>query len=95
MSRQLATTKMSSRGQIVIPEEIREQLGLETGTKFVVIAEDDTVVLKTITPPSKKELKALLSKVRNQVKKSGIKRSEVEKIIKAERIKAKKIKNVE
>ncbi|WP_082160420.1 AbrB/MazE/SpoVT family DNA-binding domain-containing protein [Candidatus Coxiella mudrowiae] len=64
MSRQLATTKMSSRGQIVIPEEIREQLGLETGTKFVVIAENDTVVLKTITPPSKKELKALLSKVR-------------------------------
>ncbi|WP_251365872.1 AbrB/MazE/SpoVT family DNA-binding domain-containing protein [Coxiella-like endosymbiont of Rhipicephalus sanguineus] len=37
MLRQLATTKMSSRGQIVIAEEIREQLGLETGTKFVVL----------------------------------------------------------
>lgn len=62
ISHQLATTKMSSRGQIVIPEEIREQLGLETGIKFVVIAENDTVVLKTITPPSKKRTQGLVIK---------------------------------
>ncbi len=27
----LATTRLSSKGQIVIPEEIREQMGLHTG----------------------------------------------------------------
>lgn len=46
----------------MIPEEIREQLGLETGTKFVVIAENDTVVLKTITPPSKKRTQGFVIK---------------------------------
>ncbi len=37
---------MSSKGQIVIPEEIRNALHLKTGTKFVVIGEGDVVVLK-------------------------------------------------
>ena len=31
----LATTKLSSKGQVVIPEEIRNRLGLETGAQFV------------------------------------------------------------
>ena len=49
---QLATTKMTSNGQIVIPEEIRKQLGLKTGSKFIVLGNKDVVVLKAITPPS-------------------------------------------
>ena len=32
----LSTTRMSSKGQVVIPEEIRQRLGLETGAQFVV-----------------------------------------------------------
>ncbi len=33
----LATTKLSSKGQVVIPEEIRLRLGLKEGTQFVVV----------------------------------------------------------
>ncbi|HDN94572.1 MAG TPA: AbrB family transcriptional regulator, partial [Nitrospirae bacterium] len=33
----LATTKMSSKGQIVIPEDIRKRLGLKPGAQFVVV----------------------------------------------------------
>lgn len=36
-----ATTKLSSRGQVVIPEEIRISLGLNEGDQFVVIGEGD------------------------------------------------------
>ena len=36
MSKTIATTKMSSRGQIVIPESIRKQLGLVPGAQFGV-----------------------------------------------------------
>ena len=43
-----ATTKMSSKGQVVIPEAIRNALGLEAGSEFVVVAEGDVVILKTI-----------------------------------------------
>ena len=39
-----ATTKMSSKGQVVIPEEIRRRLKLKTGAQFVVIGEDDVVM---------------------------------------------------
>ena len=40
---QYATTKMSSKGQVVIPEQIREQLHLREGEQFVVIGRGDTV----------------------------------------------------
>ena len=48
----VATTKLSSKGQVVIPEEIRRRLGLKTGSQFVVVGNKDTVVLKAIAPPS-------------------------------------------
>jgi len=47
-----ATTKMSSKGQIVIPEEIRKQLKLKSGTQFMVLGQRDVVILKTLSPPS-------------------------------------------
>ena len=47
-----ATTTLSSKGQVVIPEEIRIQLGLETGAQFVVIADRDVVIFKLLEPPS-------------------------------------------
>ena len=37
----IATTKLSSKGQVVIPEEIRKQLGLKEGDQFVVVGQDD------------------------------------------------------
>ena len=43
----IATTKLSSKGQVVIPELIRKKLGLEPGTEFVVLGDKDVVVLKT------------------------------------------------
>ena len=46
----IATTKMSSKGQVVIPETIRKKLGLKPGTEFVVLADDGVVILKEITP---------------------------------------------
>jgi len=48
----VATTKLSSKGQVVIPEQIRRQLGLETGTQFVAVADGDLVVLRVIRPPT-------------------------------------------
>ena len=31
----LSTTRLSSKGQVVIPEEVRDRLGLEVGVQFV------------------------------------------------------------
>ena len=46
-------TKMSTRGQIVIPEEVRNDLGLEAGSQFVVYGnkEADSILLKKLEFP--------------------------------------------
>ena len=73
----LATTKMSSKGQVVIPEIIRKQLGLKTGSQFVVVGEKDTVILKSISPPSMDEFGKLLAQARKQAKEAGMKKSDI------------------
>ncbi len=76
-----ATTTMSTKGQVVIPEEIREQLGLEPGTQFIVVAERDVVVLKTLRPPPMSEFAALLTRARAVAKATNLKRGDIQKAI--------------
>ena len=71
---ELSTTKMSSKGQVVIPEAIRERLGLKPGTQFLVVAGKDAVILKAITPPSMDEFDELLADARRQARRAGLKR---------------------
>jgi AbrB family looped-hinge helix DNA binding protein len=73
----LATTKMTSRGQVVIPEDIRKRLNLKVGTQFVVVGEKDVVIFKSITQLSMKEFATLIAEARRQAKKAGLKRSDV------------------
>jgi len=73
---------MSSKGQIVIPEDIRKQLHLKEGDQFVVFGQGDAVILKTITPPSLEEFKNLLKEVRTSAKKAGLTKSDVKAAIK-------------
>jgi len=82
---ELATTKMSSKGQVVIPEDIRKRLGLKAGSQFVVVAGKDAVILKTIAPPSMEEFDALIREARQQARKAGMKRSDIKKAIAAVR----------
>jgi AbrB family looped-hinge helix DNA binding protein len=73
----LATTRMSSKGQVVIPEEIRKRLRLKAGSQFVVVGEKDTVILKAISPPSLEEFDDLMTEARKQARKAGLKRSDI------------------
>jgi AbrB family looped-hinge helix DNA binding protein len=68
----ISTTKMSSKGQVVIPEEIRTKLGLRSGSRFMVVGDKDVVILKTITPPSMKEFDVIIKKARKQAKEAGL-----------------------
>ena len=77
----LATTKMSSKGQVVIPEDIRKRLNLRVGSQFVVVGEKDVVIFKSISQPSMEEFDKLIAKARKQAKDEGLKRSDVYKAI--------------
>ena len=73
----VSTTKMSSKGQVVIPENIRKQLNLEAGAQFVVIGEKDVVILKRIAPPSLDEFDELIAQARKKGKQAGIKKANI------------------
>ena len=76
---------MSSRGQIVIPQSLRNKMKIHTGEKFVVIGEDNTIVLKKLEMPSFEGIDKLLKKTRDFAKDKGIKESDVEEAIKQTR----------
>ena len=40
------TTKLSAKGQIVIPVDVRNKLQLETGNKLFVMASEDAIILQ-------------------------------------------------
>ena len=72
-----ATTKMSSKGQVVIPENIRKRLKLKAGSQFVVVGKKDVVILKAISQPSMEEFDTLIAEARRQGKQAGLKRSDI------------------
>ncbi len=73
------TTKMSSRGQVVIPERIRERLQLEPGAEFVVIAKDDVLVLQRLSSPSWRQFDSLIREARRQARAAGLTLRDVER----------------
>jgi AbrB family looped-hinge helix DNA binding protein len=81
----LSTTKMSSKGQVVIPDEVRKALHLDTGAQFVVHGEGDTLILKRLQSPSLEDLKPLLEGARRAARAEGLKKSDVRKAIKEAR----------
>ena len=80
-----ATTKLSSKGQVVIPEGVRARLGLRAGDQFVVIGQGDTVIFKSITPPSTDELKKLLGVAPREAKKAALRPAQVKQAIRRAR----------
>ena len=77
----VSTTKMSSKGQVVIPENIRKQLNLKAGAQFIVVGDKDVVILKNISPPSLDEFNDLIAVARKKGKQAGLKKSDIKDAI--------------
>ncbi len=78
-------TRMSSKGQIVIPKALRELLDIKEGEVFALFGEDDTLILKRVDLPTGEELETLLRWGSEHARKRRIKRADVIKAIEAER----------
>ena len=85
MAAALSTTQLSSKGQVVIPEEIRTRLRLKVGSRFVVVGDQDVIILKTITPPPLADFEALVKRARRQARKAGLKPADVRSAIRRAR----------
>ena len=56
----MTTIKLSSKGQIVIPSDIRKVLHWETGTELTLIANSDGISLKALPAQSGRDLTDLI-----------------------------------
>ena len=74
-------TRLSSKGQIVVPRRIRERLRLADGEIFLIFGTDDTLVLKRVQKPSVTEFNALLAKSRKLAKEKGLTKKDLERAI--------------
>ena len=77
----IETTRMSSKGQVVIPEAVRSRLGLKPGAQFVVMGDRDVVILKTIAAPARNEFAAIAAKARRQAREAGLHTSDVARAV--------------
>ena len=55
MSEEPQVTTISEKGQIVIPQSIRKELGIKPKTKFLVYGKGDTVIMKKLEFPDMKK----------------------------------------
>lgn len=78
-------TSVSSRGQVVIPQSIRDQLNIKPREKFAVAGEDGTIIFKRIEMPKKKDFDTLLKRTREFAKTTALAESHINYAIKKSR----------
>jgi len=61
--KEISTTIISSKGQIVLPKEMRKELNLKEGNILAVIREDSMIVLKKMNNPMLTEEIATLKRI--------------------------------
>ncbi len=77
-------TRVSSKGQVVIPGLIRERLGLAGGSRLLVFGEGDTIILKKVGLASQDTREALAA-VRKKIRELRVTREDVSREIRAVR----------
>ncbi len=54
--------KVSSKGQIIIPKDVRERLGVKTGEKLLVLSRDGEILLRKTEKISMQEVAERIEK---------------------------------
>ncbi|MGI6599370.1 MAG: AbrB/MazE/SpoVT family DNA-binding domain-containing protein [Kiritimatiellia bacterium] len=53
-------TSMSTKGQVVIPKDIRKKLGVAAGSKFSILTDGKRILLRPLRPAQLKEFQRLI-----------------------------------
>jgi bifunctional DNA-binding transcriptional regulator/antitoxin component of YhaV-PrlF toxin-antitoxin module len=82
-SNTLEYVKMSSKGQLVVPQDVREMADLNPGERFVAFPVEDGVLFKKINMPKINVDFASLSKeVEDQFKKNKVRKKDINEALK-------------
>lgn len=74
-------TKMSGKGQVVIPGPIRKEMHLRSGTPFAVVRKGDVIFLKKIKMPTLEDFGRLVAKGEKIARKHKLKPKDVPRIV--------------
>ena len=66
------TTKLSAKGQIVIPVDVRNKLQLETGNILFVMASEDAIILQKTNSLNDKDKLSFSQKAKSLARKMGL-----------------------
>ncbi len=76
-------TRISEKGQIVIPSLLRKEMGIKKSDQFMIFGEAGTIILKKIeTLAIKKTFDEIAKPLRDAAKQVELTRSDVKKAIK-------------
>jgi len=78
-------TKIGERGQVVIPQSVRNDMSIHKGDKFMVLQRGDMLVLKKLSAPSIEDFNKMLKKAHTHAKKHGLSEQELQEAIKRAR----------
>ncbi len=64
---------MSSKGQVVVPRDIRAAVKADAGTEFIVYGSNDTIIFKKVQVPrlSPRELERLVAENEKKLRNAG------------------------
>ena len=82
----VSITKLSSKGQVVIPSEIRDKMNLEEGSLLIISDNDDSICIKKIELPKVKSWKEATKPFRDAAKASNFSSDDLKKLIEESRI---------
>ena len=64
-------TRVSAKGQVVIPKDVRDRLHFAPGTELEVIESGDSVTLRHVRPPKTKTFEECDARIRARIKYTG------------------------
>lgn len=82
----VSITKISSKGQVVIPSEIRERLKLNEGNLFIVSDNGESILLKKMELPKVKTWEESTKPFRVAAAKSNFTKGDLNRLIQESRL---------
>ena len=72
MAEKIEMATVSSRGQICIPNDIRDEMGLREGSKVLFVLTDDSLIMKKVNMQTFEELTKPLREAKKMIKEEDV-----------------------
>lgn len=82
---EIAVTSVSSRGQVVIPNQLRKKIKLSAGSKLLVFTDGSNLLLKPVPSTRIEEFKLLIQQSRKWARTTHLTKSDLSNAIRSAR----------